>query len=80
MISEDECYPRCQELDVLNEKFDSSGLYSNYSLYKSWTDLEVYEKLTFRAFLFYNRDQLYWASEVQHIAVSCHTEVADARR
>ena len=34
MMSEDECYC-CQELDVLNEKFDSSGLYSNYSLFKS---------------------------------------------
>ena len=35
-MSEDECY-FCQELHVLNENFDSSGLYSNCSLFKSWT-------------------------------------------
>ena len=35
-MSEDECYC-CQELDALNEKFDTSGLYSNCYLLKSWT-------------------------------------------
>ena len=29
--------PLCQELDVLSEKIDSSGLYSNCSFFKSWT-------------------------------------------